>query len=77
VFDAQQVEVHSLFVGNFVDRYQDRFLSEVGDYVRDEKIFYREDRWSGLEKAPAAFQAMLAGRNFGKTLVTVADETLP
>ena len=77
VFDAQQVEVHSLFVGNFVDRYQDRFLSEVGDYVRDEKMFYREDRWSGLEKAPAAFQAMLAGRNFGKTLVTVADETLP
>ena len=74
VFDARQVQVHALFVGNFVDQYQQRFLSEVGDYVRDNLIFYREDRWSGLEKAPQAFQAMLAGRNFGKTMVVVAEE---
>jgi len=27
-----------------------------------------------LDQAPAAFSAMLAGRNFGKTIVAVGDD---
>ncbi|MBT3426586.1 MAG: NADP-dependent oxidoreductase [Gammaproteobacteria bacterium] len=75
VFAVREVAVHPLFVGNFVDEYQERFLSEVGEYIKDNKIFYREDRWAGLEKAPQAFQAMLSGGNFGKTLVEVSEDT--
>ncbi len=74
VFDRQQVSVHDLFVGNFVDAYQDQFLAEMGDYVRDGRVTYREDRWEGLARAPEAFSAMLQGGNFGKTIVTVAAE---
>ncbi len=70
-FDRLDVSVHDLFVGNFVDSHQARFLEEMGEYVRSGQVQYREDRWNGLEQAPMAFRAMLEGRNFGKTLVVV------
>ena len=73
-FDRQQEVVHPLFVGNFVADYQQRFLDEMGEYVRAGRVFYKEDRWPGLDQAPAAFSAMLAGRNFGKTIVVVRDD---
>ncbi len=73
-FEARRVAVHDLFVGNFVDEYQDRFLAEMAGYVADGRVHYREDIWSGLDQAPAAFRAMLEGRNFGKTIVQVASE---
>ncbi len=70
-FDRLDVSVHDLFVGNFVDSHQSQFLEEMGGYVRGGQIQYREDRWDGLQEAPAAFRAMLEGRNFGKTIVVV------
>lgn len=73
-FDRQKVTPHSLFVGNFVDEYQDRFLSEMAEWMKDGAVVYREDIWNGLEEAPAAFAAMLKGGNFGKTLVAVATD---
>ena len=73
-FDRQQVSVHPLFVGNFVADYQQQFLDEMGAHVRAGRVFYKEDRWPGLNQAPAAFSAMLAGGNFGKTVVVVGDD---
>ena len=74
VFERQDVTAHSLFVGNFVADYQDRFLSEMAGWIADGRIVYREDVWEGLEKAPEAFSAMLKGGNFGKTLVAVSED---
>lgn len=73
-FERQEIQVHGLFVGNFVDQYQDRFLEQMSGWVRDGKIKYREDLWQGLEHAPEAFAAMLAGGNFGKTIVGVGED---
>ena len=74
VFDRQNVAVHRLFVRNFVAGHQDRFLDEMAGWIRDGRIKYREDIREGLDQAPAAFSAMLAGGNFGKTLVRVSDD---
>ena len=75
-FDRQNTEVHGLFVGNFVDDYQDRFLREMAEHVQDGSVVYKEDRWHGLEQAPDAFMAMLKGGNFGKTLVVVHEAAM-
>jgi NADPH-dependent curcumin reductase len=48
------------------------FLQTVSAGLADGRIRYREDITDGLENAPAAFIAMLEGRNFGKALVRVA-----
>lgn len=73
VFKERQVQVNGLFVGNFVEDYQSQFLEEMSAWVRDGLVHYKEDIWHGLERAPEAFDAMLKGGNFGKTLVQVSD----
>ena len=73
-FSKQQVKVHGLFVGNYVDDYQERFLGEMAEWIRDGKVRYKEDIWEGLAKTPEAFAAMLQGGNFGKTIIRVSDE---
>ena len=74
VFTRQQVQVHDLFVGNYVADYQETFLDEVGEYVRSGRLTYREDLRPGLEQAPEVFAQMLKGDNFGKTLIGVSQD---
>ncbi|MGI9498728.1 MAG: NADP-dependent oxidoreductase [Geminicoccaceae bacterium] len=52
---------------------QDKFLSEVGAWVRDGKISYREDIRDGFEQAPSALIHLLQGGNFGKMLIRVTE----
>lgn len=46
-----------------------QFLQEMGQWLRDGSIQYREDIVHGLEQAPQAFFGLLQGRNFGKLVV--------
>jgi NADPH-dependent curcumin reductase CurA len=73
-FAGRSVEVHDLWVRNFVEHHQDTFLALMTGWIRDGRVRYREDVWPGLEQAPRAFLAMLEGGNFGKTLVAVATD---
>jgi len=50
------------------------FLTEVGGWVREGRIRYREDVREGLESAPSAFIGLLEGENFGKLLIRVAPD---
>ena len=75
VFSGKNVSVHRLHVRDYVAEHQERFLREMADWISDARVKYREDIWEGLDQAPAAFSAMLAGRNFGKTLVRVSKDT--
>jgi NADPH-dependent curcumin reductase CurA len=45
---------------------------EVGGWMREGRLRYRETVVDGLERAPDALVAMLAGKTIGKTLVRVA-----
>lgn len=66
----------SLTVRGFIQREfaarTGEFLVEMGGWLRDGKMHYREDIIDGLEHAPDAFIGMLKGRNFGKLLIRVA-----
>ena len=73
-FTRQSVEAQRLSVGAFVPEYQEQFLAEMGAWLSEGRVQYKEDLWPGLEQAPEAFRAMMAGRNFGKTLVGVGDD---
>jgi len=74
VFEQRNVKAHPLFVGNFVEQYQQQFLEDMSGWVRAGKVKYKEDLWPGLEQAPKAFRAMLEGGNFGKTLISVGED---
>jgi NADPH-dependent curcumin reductase CurA len=68
---TNRILVRGFIVSDFADK-QAQFLAEVGSWVKDGSIRYREDITDGLESAPAAFIAMLTGGNFGKALVRVS-----
>ena len=48
------------------------FLKTVAAGIKSGEVRYREDITDGFENAPATFLGMLAGRNFGKTLIRVS-----
>lgn len=48
------------------------FHAEMGGWLRQGKIQYREDVTQGIENAPTAFIGMLKGDNFGKAIVAIA-----
>ena len=50
------------------------FQREVGAWIKEGRIRYREDIREGLEDAPAAFIGLLEGANFGKLLVRLAPD---
>lgn len=60
-----------------VTEWMDRWLEatvQLGKWVKEDRLHYRESIGDGLERAPEYFRGLLKGRNFGKQLVKVADE---
>ncbi len=49
------------------------FAEEMGDWVKNGKIKYREEVIDGLENAPQAFIGLLKGENFGKRVIHVGQ----
>ena len=70
---VKRLNVRGFIIFDHYDRYPD-FVKEVGGYLRDGKISYRESVTQGLENAPQAFMDLLKGGNFGKQLVQITDD---
>ena len=49
------------------------FASQMGEWVKQGKIKYREEMIAGLAQAPAAFIGLLRGEAFGKRVVRLTD----
>ncbi|HSM41497.1 MAG TPA: NADP-dependent oxidoreductase [Afifellaceae bacterium] len=49
------------------------FSKQMGEWVNQGKIKYREEVISGLEQAPAAFVGLLRGEAFGKRVVKLSN----
>ncbi len=50
------------------------FVRDVGQWIAEGKIHYRETVIQGVEHAPQAFMGLLKGTNFGKLIVQVGEE---
>lgn len=55
---------------DYADRYPE-FLQNMGLWLSEGKIKYREHLVQGLEHAPEAFRGLLQGENFGKLVVKI------
>lgn len=70
---TKRLRIEGFIVSDHYDR-MPAFLTEVGRWVRDGRVRYRETVVDGIENAPAAFIGLLAGENTGKMLVRVGPE---
>ena len=70
---GRRMTASGFVIGDHRDRF-DEFQAEVGGWIRNGKVRYREDIAQDLERAAGAFQGLLEGRNFGKQLVQISDD---
>jgi hypothetical protein len=68
---TRRLTVRGFLRGDFLDQ-QASFFEDMGRWIRENRIKYREDIVEGLEDAPRAFLKLFRGENFGKLLVKVA-----
>ena len=68
---TKRLRIQGFIVSDFAAQTAD-FLRDVGSWIAEGRIKYREDVVAGLERAPESFMGLLKGRNFGKLLVKVA-----
>lgn len=65
---TRHLTVRGFIQHDFIALYP-QFLREMGGWLADGKIRYREDLVEGLENAPRALIGLLRGENFGKVVV--------
>ncbi len=70
---TRSLTVRGFIQDEFVAEYNADFQREMGQWVADGSVRYREDVVDGLENAVEAFRGLLTGRNFGKLLVEVGE----
>jgi NADPH-dependent curcumin reductase CurA len=68
---TRRLTIRGFIVSDFADQAA-AFARDVGTWLREGRLKYKEDVVEGLEKAPEAFIGLLGGRNFGKLLVRVS-----
>jgi NADPH-dependent curcumin reductase CurA len=70
---TKRLRLQGFIVMDHGDRYP-AFAAEVGPWVHDGKIAYRETIVDGLEQLPSAFAGLFRGDNVGKMLVRVGPD---
>jgi len=70
---TNRLAIRGFIVRDFASQHGD-FQRDVGQWVREGRIKYREHRVKGLENAPATLIGLLKGENFGKVVIEVSDD---
>lgn len=74
---VNRISVRGFIITDHYDQFP-AFVQEVGGYIQEGTVKYRETVAQGLDAAPQAFINLLRGENFGKQLVAVSpDPTTP
>ncbi|CAN5363846.1 NADP-dependent oxidoreductase [soil metagenome] len=71
---TKSITVRGFIQNEFEAAHFGAFLDDMGAWVRDGAVQYREDIVQGLTQAPEAFAGLLEGKNFGKLLIQVGDD---
>jgi NADPH-dependent curcumin reductase CurA len=69
----KRLTFRGFIVRDFASQYP-QFLEEMGRWIQEGKIKYREDITDGLENAPRELIGLLRGENFGKKIIRVSAE---
>ncbi|WP_262704105.1 MULTISPECIES: NADP-dependent oxidoreductase [Streptomyces] len=69
---GKRLRIQGMLVGDH-QHLQEQFFQEVGGWIREGKLHYRETVIKGVDNAVDAFLGMLRGENTGKMIVAFED----
>lgn len=70
----KRIRMQGFIIGQDYGHRIGEFQEEMGRWVQEGKIKYREQIIDGLENAPAALIGLLKGENFGKVVISLDDD---
>ena len=70
---TNRLAMRGFIVTDFASQQGD-FLRDVGQWLKEGRIKYREHRVAGLERAPETLIGLLKGENFGKVIIEVSPD---
>lgn len=71
---VKRARMEGFVCSDYTPRYKEA-LEDLGQWVREGRLHYREDILTGLEEAPGSIAGLYRGDNLGKRLVKIAHET--
>ncbi len=72
VLVARRIRMEGFIVLDYLNRAEEAF-TELGAWIMEGKIAWREDEQEGFDNIPATLQRLYDGRNQGKQLLKLAD----
>ena len=69
---GKRLTVKGFLVGDYNDK-MPQFYTDMGKWIAEGKIKWKETITEGIENAPGAFIGLFKGENFGKMIVKVGD----
>jgi len=69
----KQLTMRGFIVIDHYDKIQ-QFYSDMGTWIAEDKIKWKETIVDGIEKAPKAFTGLFKGENFGKMIVKIGPD---
>jgi NADPH-dependent curcumin reductase len=72
--EAKNVPEHRFFVVTEWDSRWQEATHQLGQWIKEGKIKYRESIGEGIRNSPELFRGLLKGKNFGKQLVKIDRE---
>ncbi|KAG0222593.1 NADP-dependent leukotriene B4 12-hydroxydehydrogenase [Mortierella sp. GBAus27b] len=70
---SKRLKIEGFITFDFSDETKANFKRDVTAWLLNGEIVYKEDVTFGLENAPGAFLGLYQGKNFGKSVVKIAD----
>ena len=65
---TKKIRMQGYIVTDYWDM-MDQFAADMGTWIKDGKVTWRETVYDGIENAPEAFLGLFSGKNLGKMLV--------
>lgn len=70
----KRIRMQGFIIGQDYGHRIQEFQDQMGRWIKEGKIQYREQVTDGLENAPQALIGLLEGKNFGKVVIRVAKD---
>src|SRR3546814_16026759 len=70
---GKRIRMQGFIVSDHAAR-RDDFQRDVGQWIRDGRVKWKETVYEGLDRAPEAFLGLFRGDNFGKMVVRVSPD---